>query len=189
MSILQKNKKLAAGIGVAAIAAAALALGAGTYAAYTDSENTEATFAAGTLNLTVGTPVASDPVVWTNLAPGDVQEVTVSVDNIGTVDGVLKGSYITSGTEESCTEPETDDETTCDAGSELLEQAELFYNGTRVATLGAGPGGPFTLFDMPALDPATDVTFEVRVPSTAGNEIMTDTATMSIVFTLDQDVS
>jgi spore coat-associated protein N len=189
MSMLQKNKKLAAGIGVAAVAAAALALGAGTYAAFSDSENAEATFAAGTLNLTVGTPVASAPVVWSNLAPGDSQEVTVSVDNVGTVDGVLTASYTTSGTEGSCIEPETDDEDPCDPASELLEQAELYYNGALVGVLAGPGGGPFTLFDMPALDPSTNVTFEVRVPESAGNEIMTDTATLSIVFTLDQDLS
>ena len=187
MSVLQKNKKVAAGIGVAAAAAAVLALGAGTYAAFSDTEVApDATFAAGTLNLTVGAPAATPPVLWTNLAPGSSQTVTVSVDNVGTVDGKLKASFAATGTENGCAEPETDDETTCDDGSELLEQAQLWYGGAQVGTLGGGPFGPFDLFNLPATDAPATVTFEVRVPASAENEIMTDTASMQITFVLDQ---
>jgi predicted ribosomally synthesized peptide with SipW-like signal peptide len=187
VSVLQKNKKVAAGIGVAAAAAAVLALGAGTYAAFSDTETApDATFAAGTLNLTVGAPVAAPPVVWTNLAPGSTQTVTVQVDNAGTVDGNLSASFTATGTENGCAEPETDVETTCDDGSELLEQAQLWYGNAQVGTLGGGPFGPFPLFNLPATDFPTNVTFEVRVPTSAGNEIMTDTASMQITFRLDQ---
>ncbi|GAA3246434.1 hypothetical protein GCM10017691_54520 [Pseudonocardia petroleophila] len=187
MSVLQKNKKLAAGVGVAAVAAAAIALGAGTYAAFSDTETApDATFTAGTLNLTVGSPTAAPPVVWENLAPGSRQTVTIEVDNTGTVDGFLKAGYSATGTENGCAEPETDAENPCDDGSELLEQAQLYYGGNLVGTLGGTNTGPFDLFSLPALDAPTNVTFEVRVPDSAGNEIMTDTATMTITFTLVQ---
>ncbi|MBW0117376.1 TasA family protein [Pseudonocardia abyssalis] len=96
MSILQKNKKLAAGIGVAAVAAAAIALGAGTYAAFTDTEaGPGGTLAAGTLNLDVTTNGSSTIELFSadNIAPGYVSPArTFTIKNSGTINGVLNGS-------------------------------------------------------------------------------------------------
>lgn len=189
MSMLQQNRKLAAGIGVAAVAAAAIALGAGTYAAFTDSETAPSvTLAAGTLDLTVGDPVAAQPVRWENLAPGSRQTVAIPVDNVGDVDGFLRAGFTATGSENGCAEPEAEAviDPTCEPGSELLGQAELYYGGSRVGTLGGGPFGPFDLFPMPANDAGANVTFEIRVPDSAENEIMTDDVTMTITFTLVQ---
>jgi predicted ribosomally synthesized peptide with SipW-like signal peptide len=188
MTVLQKNKKLAAGIGVAAAAAAVLAVGAGTYASFTDTEDAPSTtFAAGTLDLTVGTPVAATPVVLTNLAPGSEQAISVPIDNVGSVDGTLTATYTVTGSDNTCAEPETDDEgLSCDDDSELLQQLDLFYKGNRVSALTAGAGQTFTLDPLPSAPGPTTVDFVVKVPTTAGNEIMTDDATMTLTFTLTQ---
>lgn len=187
MTVLQQNKKLAAGIGVAAAAAAVLAVGAGTYASFVDTETAPGTtFAAGTLDLTVGAPTAAPPVVLTNLAPGSTQAISVPIDNVGSVDGILSASYAVEGTENGCAEPETDVEATCDDGSELLEQLVLSYNGTDVGPLATNAGRSFPLGDLAAAPAGTTIDFVVQVPGSAGNEIMTDTATMTITFQLDQ---
>ncbi|WP_218591715.1 TasA family protein [Pseudonocardia oceani] len=95
MSILQKNKKLAAGIGVAAVAAAALALGAGTYAAFSDTEaGPGGTLAAGTLTLDItGSPTATTQLFSaSNIAPGyDSGPLIFTIENTGTIDGTVRG--------------------------------------------------------------------------------------------------
>ncbi|MBW0117377.1 TasA family protein [Pseudonocardia abyssalis] len=95
MSILQRNKKLAAGIGVAAVAAAAVALGAGTYAAFTDTETGPGgTLAAGTLNLDIAsTPTATTQLFSaSNIAPGyDSGPLVFTLTNTGSIDGTLRG--------------------------------------------------------------------------------------------------
>ncbi|GAA3246429.1 hypothetical protein GCM10017691_54510 [Pseudonocardia petroleophila] len=190
MSILQKNKKVAAGIGVAAVAAAAIALGAGTYAAFSDTEQApNATFAAGTLNLTVGAPTPATPVVISNLKPGDLQNFSIEVDNTGTVDGNLTASYTVSGTENGCAEPETDAERPCDDGSELLEQLIFVYQGSDAGPVTAAQNTSIPLGALPAVDAPKTINFGVRLPASATNEVMTDTATLSITFTLTQPTS
>ena len=55
MSILQRNKKLTVGLGIAAVVVAVAAIGAGTYAAFSDTETGPGgTATAGTLDLEVG---------------------------------------------------------------------------------------------------------------------------------------
>jgi predicted ribosomally synthesized peptide with SipW-like signal peptide len=187
VSVLQKNKKLAAGIGVAAAAAAVLAVGAGTYASFSDTETgPSTTFAAGTLDLTVGTPAAVPPVVLSNLAPGSSQTISVPIANVGSVDGTLSASYTVEGKDNSCVEPEGVAEGgTCDDGSELMEKLVLVYRGNTVGPLATNAGRTFDLDPLAANSTAT-VDFVVTVPTGAGNEIMSDDTTMTITFTLDQ---
>ena len=96
MSILQKNKKLAAGIGVAAVAAAAIALGAGTYAAFTDTEaGPGGTLAAGTLNLDVTSNPAGTLQLFSasNIAPGyDSGDLVFTLTNTGSINGTVTGN-------------------------------------------------------------------------------------------------
>lgn len=186
MSILQKNKKLAAGIGVAAVAAAALALGAGTYAAFIDTEAVPAnTFAAGSLNLVLGGEVTAAPFEYSNLKPGSERTQTITIDNTGTLDGTLSFSLAVTGAENSCEEPETDIESTpCDTDSELTEVLEISVNGaafvplTSISPIDAGP--------LTAAGGATSYPITVRVPAGAGNDIMTDSTTITATATLTQ---
>lgn len=100
MSILQKNKKLAAGIGVAAVAAAAVALGAGTYAAFTDTEaGPGGTLAAGTLNLDVSSNPAGTLQLFSasNIAPGyDSGPLVFTLTNTGSINGTVTGNGVVS---------------------------------------------------------------------------------------------
>lgn len=94
-----KNKKLAAGIGVAALAVAALALGTGTYAAFQDTATGPAgTLAAGTLKLNVTTdPSGAVPLFKAEkIAPGykSPKPMNVTVANSGTIDGVLTADLV-----------------------------------------------------------------------------------------------
>lgn len=94
-----KNKKQAAGIGVAALAVAALALGTGTYAAFQDTETGPGgTLAAGTLELNVTTdPAGAVPLFKAEkIAPGykSPKPMTVTVANSGTIDGVLTADLV-----------------------------------------------------------------------------------------------
>lgn len=97
MGILQRNKKAAAGIGVAALAVAAIALGTGTYAAFQDQKvGPSGTLAAGTLTLDVTTnPAGQTPLFSaTNIAPGYVSPspMSLTVKNSGSLPGKLNTS-------------------------------------------------------------------------------------------------
>jgi spore coat-associated protein N len=94
MSILQRNKKKATAIGIAAAAVAAIAIGGGTYAAFTSTATgPSGTLAAGTIQLDVTTtPSGAVPLFSaTNIAPGYVSPspMSVTVKNSGTLDGKL----------------------------------------------------------------------------------------------------
>ena len=101
MSVLQKNKKLAAGIGVAAVAAAALALGAGTYASFSDTEaGPGGTLSSGTLNLSVTSSPAGATQIFSasNIAPGYTSgSRSITIANTGNIDGTLTGSLSVDG--------------------------------------------------------------------------------------------
>ena len=188
MSVLQKNKKLAAGVGVAAAAAAVLAVGAGTYASFVDTEDVpQTTLAAGTLDLTVGGPsVVSSPATLNDLKPGQRVTVEYTADNTGTVDGTLSMNFTTSGADNSCAEPEADATNGCNlpAGN-LIDVLQFEVAG--------GPSGKVVNFDDQQI-PLGDLpglpgpkTFKVTfiVPD-VGNEIMTDSATIQGELTLTQ---
>lgn len=93
MSILQRNKKAAVGIGVAALAVAAIALGTGTYAAFTSTQGGPGgTLAAGTLTLDVSSNPTGTATLFdaANIYPGQVLPTTsVTLKNSGTIDGTL----------------------------------------------------------------------------------------------------
>lgn len=188
MTVLQKNKKLAAGIGVAAAAAAVLAVGAGTYASFSDTENIpQTTFAAGNLDLQVGGTVTTQPLKFENFKPGDTASRTIVLTNAGSIAGDLSVKFVVDGGEGgTCVDPETDAEPGCDAGSELLEQLVVKVNGQSFGTLselGAKgiPGGGSL-----AAGAKQDLTITVELPKGAGNEVMTDTAAVTAELTLLQ---
>ncbi len=186
MTVLQKNKKLAAGIGVAAAAAAVLAVGAGTYASFTDTEalpNT--TFAAGSLNLEIGGTITAEPFKYADLKPGDVRNETLTIDNTGTIDGKLTFTFSVSGAEGSCVEPETDVEKPCDNGSELTEALLVSVAGQKAVPL-SQVGTSFGPQNLPATGGPITVPIQVTVDKNAGNDIMTDSTVVTLSATLVQ---
>jgi predicted ribosomally synthesized peptide with SipW-like signal peptide len=187
MTVLQKNKKLAAGIGVAAAAAAVLAVGAGTYASFSDTESIpQTTFAAGNLDLQVGGTVTTDPLKFENFVPGDKATRTIVLTNAGSIAGNLSVKFTVNGTEGGCVEPETDVETTCDGGSELLEQLLVKVNGQDYGSLGTlGTNGIPTGGTL-AAGAKQDFTIVVELPKGAKNDVMTDTAAVTAELTLVQ---
>ncbi len=192
MTVLQKNKKLAAGIGVAAAAAAVLAVGAGTYASFVDTENVpQTTLAAGTLDLTVGGPsVVSSPATLNGLKPGQRVEVQYTVDNTGSVDGTLSLNFTTSGTDNGCAEPEADGTSVaaaCNtATGNLVGLLEAQIPGVGSGKVVDHDTVPIALGALPAIDGPKTITVTFVVPQTAKNDIMTDTATINGVRTLTQ---
>ena len=81
---------------IMAIGIAALFLGAGTFAYFSDTETSGGnTFTAGTIDLTLGGTGATG-VSFTNMAPGDTASATIVVTNDGSLPGWLgaKSSYV-----------------------------------------------------------------------------------------------
>lgn len=181
MSILQNNKKATAGIGVVAAAAAVLALGAGTYAAFTDTENAQATFAAGTLDLTIGGTGEAGQITFENLAPGQTIEHQVSVGNAGTVNGVLSFSATFTETDVECVEPEQEVD---GCGADLANAITVGVAGHKVP-LSQLQG--ISMGDIPlAAQSEESYTLTFTVDPLAGNEIMADSVVVDIAATLDQ---
>ncbi|MCE0762670.1 CalY family protein [Pseudonocardia kujensis] len=90
----KKNTKKKAGIivGLVALVVAATAIGAGTYAAFTDTETGPGgTQTAGTLDLQVGgDDTATALFSASNVAPGFGQNYTFTLDNTGSIAGTLR---------------------------------------------------------------------------------------------------
>lgn len=152
--------------GVAATGAATAGLGAGTYALYTDSEqSTNNTVKSGTLNLAL-TGDEKDPVggfsslaladtTPYNLKPGDQVKFKLTINNRGSLRGDylnLDFGYTTAeGTAGGSDEPDTDDQApddvTPDMGK-LMDVAKLSYSVVDSTTgtvfrsqSSSGPGG------------------------------------------------
>lgn len=93
-----RKKKITAGVGVAAIAIAVIGLTAGTYAGFSDSEESSITNAdVATLDLTDNSLLST----VSNLVPGVTNEVlgTLSYTNDGSVDGSLQAVIPVTGNE------------------------------------------------------------------------------------------
>ena len=105
------RRKIRVGIGVAALVLAAAALGAGTYAAFVDSESGPGgTIAAGTLDLTVGSTGTTQLFSAANIVPGYTQDVAITLKNAGSVPGTLTSTLAVTGADVTCTEPEAEAE-------------------------------------------------------------------------------
>jgi predicted ribosomally synthesized peptide with SipW-like signal peptide len=93
VSILTRNKKVAAGVGVAAAAAAAIALGTGTYAAFSATTvGPSGTLAAGNMSLTIGGANSTDLYTASGLYPTQTVTKIVTFTNNSGVDGILSGT-------------------------------------------------------------------------------------------------
>lgn len=119
------NRKIL--VGILAIGLVALAVGWGTYSQFSDTETTQTTFSAGSLDLTIndqnGVPVTFS---WSNLRPGNQPHYSLTLKNIGTIQGYLDISNIVvvSG-ENVLTEPEIEAGDTSDDTGELDDVLNL----------------------------------------------------------------
>jgi spore coat-associated protein N len=145
MTILQ-NTKFRIAVGVAAVVLAAAAIGAGTYAAFSDTENgPDGTIASGTLDLVVGAaPGTVNLFSAANIKPGFSQDVSFTVSNTGSLPGTLTSKLTAVGADVTCTEPEYVAEgvgpNACAPGGNLQEQMTVAVT--------AGPNGPVAAVPM-----------------------------------------
>ena len=94
----QMNTKLAAGLGALSVAAAAIAVTAGTYAAFNSQAQTNpGQVQAGTLTVGVGAPAVADWTTAGNLAPGQQVRVSYPISNGGSLPGDLAITLVDNG--------------------------------------------------------------------------------------------
>lgn len=178
---------------MATLGIAAAAAGAGTYAAFSDTESSNNnTVTAGTLDLTVnGGDSAVEAISITDAVPGDSGTGTLTLANAGTVDGNLDVSISAINSSENGTnDPES---SAGDAGSsdgvELEEQltVTISLGGTQLVSdtvnnLSTGSIGTQAL----NAGSSADLDMSYTVDSNAGNLIQSDSVSLDLTFTLTQ---
>jgi spore coat-associated protein N len=155
--------------------------GAGTWAAFSDTEtSTGNTFTAGTLDLVVGSVGASLPLAVENVYPQATGTIgTINVANAGTIDGTLSLKIINIQDDENgVNDPESKMGDT-DATGELSSHLTIYANGNVVT--------PGTAMPIGALVAGSnqDILLTYSVDD-ADNSIQTDKTTFDTEFTLDQ---
>lgn len=201
-------------LSVLVLGAVAALVGAGSWATFSDTETSEDNIVStGSLNLIVGTTtggpqcVFNDPWVGplfslTNAAPGDSDEVTICLMNIGNLDGNLSASLTVTDKEDgACMEPESSaGDTTCNAGDpgELGQfvQVVVWEDTDCDNTLDPGEdvwfndtanNAPMTIGPTPFAGGAfMCVGVEATVLSSADNTAQTDKVEADVTFTLTQ---
>lgn len=174
--------------GMATIGAAG-AVGAGSWAAFSDEETANVTASGGTLDLKVedqditGHQVSIGPVV-----PNGSKDIrTVTLKNTGTVPGNLGIDITKSGDSENS--DSSGEYTDGDSNGELDDHLDFTIdvkNG-RTNTAGVNQLAGVNFDNGPKLGPgkSQNVTFSYSVDD-AGNEIQGDSVTLDVAFTLDQ---
>ncbi|MEJ8280733.1 TasA family protein [Pseudonocardia spirodelae] len=190
------NTRTKAGIGIAAAVVAVVAIGLGTYAAFTDSAGgPSGTAAAGTLDLTLDNNASKVLFNQNNLAPGFSTEVDVSVRNVGSIDGTLSSAFTVSGADGQCTDPERALEALtgggCAPGGNLQDQMTVqVLDGPGVTAGNAVPLKTFVATGLPTTTLAAGAsgTYKllVALPAAADNRVQGDAITLGSTFTLNQ---
>jgi predicted ribosomally synthesized peptide with SipW-like signal peptide len=169
-------------IGVAVAAAAAVAIGGGTYAAFTDSRTgPSGTLSSGTLTLDVRTNPSNTATLLdaTNIVPGQTLPPKVLiVENKGSIDGTLT----ITGTLDT-------------HGGQLQDQLTVAYNctgddpahGPYVAS-GVALAGLFPITGIPmSAGERVTCNFRFTLPERAdNNDVQGDRVTVASTFTLTQ---
>ncbi|QLH84143.1 TasA family protein [Halosimplex pelagicum] len=204
---IELNRRRVLG-GIVTIGGAAAAAGAGTFAAFSDSESSDGnSITAGTLDLTTG---SNSTIVNVNdVVPGTgpIAE-SLTLNNDGNISGSLDVivDSVTSS-ENTVQEPELDsgDEdasqegtsnTTGELANELtltlsLDGTELYSglaSGLQSGDLTSGNSGNGENYSMTA-DSSANFEIEYSVDSDAGNEIMSDSVQIDLTFELNQNDS
>jgi spore coat-associated protein N len=197
MGVLQ-NKKVRTGVGIVAVVLAAAAIGAGTYAAFVDSEaGPGGTVAAGTLDLTVGSTGTVELFAAQNIQPGFTQDATISLRNAGSLPGGVTSTLTVVGADVTCTEPEVEEEKLtgggCAPGGNLQNQMTVsVLRGPGITTPTAPVG--VAQFALPpagtlAAGASTDYVLQFVLPNLTGtlnNAVQGDRITVSSNFVLTQ---
>ena len=197
MSILQ-NKRFRVGAGIAAVVLAVAAIGAGTYAAFVDTETgPSGTIAAGTLDLTVGSTGTLELINVSNIAPGFSQNATITLRNVGTLPGGLTSTLQVGGTDGVCTEPEAEAEGrpagSCSATGDLQNQLQVaVVRGP--STTPPVPVSQFVTTGLPApagIPAGGTVEYDLQftlpnLPGVENNKVQGDTLTLTSNFVLTQ---
>ena len=200
MSVLQ-NKRVRAGIGIAAVVLAAAALGAGTYAAFVDTETGPGgSLAAGTLDLTVGSSGTTELFKASNIAPGYSQSTVLTLRNTGSLPGTLTNGLRVVGADVTCTEPESEAEGraagSCNPAGDLQSQMTVSVLRGPGVTTPTTPV-PVTQFTTAGLPPAGvlaaggSTEYELQfvlpnLPGTVNNIVQGDSLTLTSDHTLIQ---
>ena len=199
MSILQ-NTRFRVTIGIVAVVLAVAAIGAGTYAAFSDTEaGPDGTVAAGTLDLVVGAaPGTVSLFSAANIKPGFSQDVTFQVSDTGSLPGALSSQLTLSGTDGTCTEPEYVAEGVaagaCAVNGNLQEQVTVAVVSGPGGPVAAAPVSQFVSTGLPSAGTLTAgasqaYTLRFALPDLAGtvnNKVQGDTITISSTFNLIQ---
>lgn len=191
---IELNRRRVLG-GIATLGIAAAAAGAGTYAAFSDTESSNNNqITAGTLDLTVDggdTPVTVLSV--SNAVPGDTGSGSaITLANAGNVDGTLDVSVASVTSNENGTNDPESASTAESSGTVELESAvtvDVSLGGSSVFsdTVSNISNGQ-TLVSGQALNASSSTDFNVSytVDSNAGNEIQSDSLSLDFDFTLNQ---
>lgn len=197
---LQLTRRRALGA-LATIGVGSAAAGAGTFAAFSDTEQTsDNQVSAGTLDLTVDGDDDDVKILdVSDAAPGDSGSGSLTLENEGSIDGLLQISIDSvTGAENDVNDAEADSEDedgsveSPGSTSELLDVLELtiIVGGTTEFddTLSDLSTGDLYTATQPSLDSGSTTSFELNweVPESAGNEIQSDSASVDATFTLTQ---
>lgn len=181
--------------GMATIGAAG-AVGAGTWAEFSDSESTSVTATAGTLDLSVTD--GSDPVkknyTFSDVKPGDSGSKSITLENTGNISGDLTAnvSNITNN-ENGRNDPEVHSSDTSPKEGELGEKLDITLSG------GGKTFGPKSLdwfsdktqnLGELSEEKSIDFTIDYSLPyDSAGNEVQSDSVEFDVTFDLKQQKS
>jgi spore coat-associated protein N len=173
------------------------ALGATTWAEYTDTETVSGSASAGTFDLTVGeTSVTSFPFSIGSVAPGDGvdpddREEEFTLENVGNTDAekltaVLSKSSSGEGNN-SGDESNSDDQGELDDHLELRMHldGDLIFDWTDLSDL---YGASNSITGSPVVESDTGyMHLQYRLPSDTGNDVKGDTVEFDIELTLEQN--
>ena len=193
----RRKKKGVIAVGIAAAAAALVAIGAGTFAAFSDTEDaTVGDIKAGTLDLTVGGTTAGVLFDEQNLVPGYTDTKEITFHNVGSLPGIMDVEYQVTGLDNTCTEPEDVAGGCSSSEGDLADAVQMvitdpdhldppLFDGT-LAGLEASQNteGPVGTLE-PDQELSLTITFTVPLETT-GNEIQSDSILVTSVATLDQ---
>jgi spore coat-associated protein N len=199
MTILQ-NTRFRVAAGIAAVVLAVAAIGAGTYAAFNDTESgPDGAIASGTLDLVVGAaPGTVNLFSATNIKPGFTQDVTFQVGNTGSIPGTLTSTMLMTGADVTCTEPEYAAEGVgagaCAALGNLQEQMTVAVVAGPNGAVAAAPLSQFVTSGLPlpgTLAPGASTTYTLRfafpdLAGTTNNRAQGDSINITSTFNLVQ---
>jgi predicted ribosomally synthesized peptide with SipW-like signal peptide len=173
------KRKVTAAVGGLAVVGAAVAISAGTYSYFTDTEGSGTqSVGTGTLNLEVGGTAVSEPFAAKNVAPGWSESKTFSIENTGSLPGKLRVSVSNTG------------------DAELREATDLTISGPGISPttvpLSALNASGYVLpspYELPAGGGPYTFDVTLSIPAEEGNAIQGQNAQFKATFDLLQETA